>query len=143
MSEHKSGFNLRAVARAQRNLNLAILGTLLLVALLALVDGATDGSASLATLVTGALGLCYYGIQLFALVSIFMLTRALHGVGIALVLAVLMLVPCVNLLTLLWVNRQATNVLKKAGVHVGILGANPASVPDDGRQLSEVIATFR
>jgi hypothetical protein len=52
------------------------------------------------------------------------MASALHGTGIAVLCAILLLVPCVGLLTLLVLNSQATKVLKNAGLHVGLLGAD-------------------
>ncbi len=39
--------------------------------------------------------------------------------------AVLLLIPCVGLIALLVLNSQATSELKKAGLRVGLLGADP------------------
>ena len=54
------------------------------------------------------------------------MASALHGTGVAVLCAVLLLVPCLGLLVLLVLNSQATAQLKKAGLRVGLLGADPS-----------------
>lgn len=49
-------------------------------------------------------------------------TRRLGGWGWAVVVIVLMLIPLVNLLTLLAVNQRAVRRLKEAGFTVGLMG---------------------
>jgi hypothetical protein len=132
-----NGDGLRNVARYQRNINLCILATLALVPLS--MAGGSRGADIVALLV----GLAYFGIQITALAFVFLLARALYGTVLAVLLGLLMFAPCISLLVLLLISQRATSVLRKAGVKVGLLGANPNQVPSDGRSLEEVVATFR
>lgn len=59
-----------------------------------------------------------------ATVLVFMLSIELHGVGMGVLLGILTLIPCLGLIVLLIVNQQATSLLKKHRVRVGLLGAN-------------------
>ena len=64
----------------------------------------------------------------FAMVSIFMLANELLNPVVGAICAVLMLVPCVSLITLLIINGRATTFLQQRGVKVGFMGANPNSI---------------
>ena len=64
-------------------------------------------------------------IALFAMVAIALLANELYNVAVAVVCALLMLVPCISLITLLVVNGGATKYLQQRGVKVGFMGANP------------------
>ncbi|MFO1092210.1 MAG: hypothetical protein U0992_02710 [Planctomycetaceae bacterium] len=68
------------------------------------------------------------GVIAIAVASVFFLTRELHGVGRAVVCAVLMFVPCVSLITLLIVNQGATKFLQGHGVQVGFFGVDPSRI---------------
>src|SRR5512145_1772037 len=128
---------LRDVAKYQRNINLCILATIALITVTMLLGtGGIDAARSVVVVL-------YYGVQFTALYYVFMLARALYGTGLAVLLGLLLFAPCVNLLVLLIVNQRATWLLRKAGVKVGLLGADPNRVPADGRTLSELVKTFR
>jgi hypothetical protein len=132
-----NGNGLRDVARYQRNINLSILATL------GLLPVSMVGSSLESTFVAVLVLLAYYAIQIAALVFVFLLARAVYGTAIAVLLGLFLLVPCINLLVLLAVSQRATSLLRKAGIRVGLLGANPNDVPPDGRSLAEVVATFQ
>lgn len=67
-------------------------------------------------------------VAIFAMVAIFLLAKELYNVGVAILCAALMIVPCISLITLLIVNGRATAFLKAQGVNVGFMGANPSSI---------------
>jgi hypothetical protein len=71
-------------------------------------------------------GLVAIGIIIAGVVYAVRMASALHGTGIAVLCAILLLVPCVGLLTLLVLNSQATTQLKRAGLQVGLLGVDPS-----------------
>jgi hypothetical protein len=60
-----------------------------------------------------------------SMAAIFLLANELHNAGIGVLCAILMLIPCVSLITLLVINSHATTFLKDGGVQVGLMGANP------------------
>jgi len=72
------------------------------------------------------LGLIPLGIT--ATVFVFMLATRVYGQTAGIVLGILTLVPLVGLFVLLIVNQKATALLKEAGVHVGLLGANTSDI---------------
>ena len=77
----------------------------------------------------GSQYLLYFLMLLVLAAGVFYAVRmanALHGAGIAVLCAILLLVPLVGLLALLVLNRQATAELRRAGLQVGFLGVDPA-----------------
>jgi len=64
----------------------------------------------------------------FAMVSIFLLANELLHPAVGVLCAILMIVPCVSLITLLIINGRATAYLQRHGVKVGFMGANPNSI---------------
>ncbi|QEG37763.1 DUF805 domain-containing protein [Bythopirellula goksoeyrii] len=64
----------------------------------------------------------------FSIYAIFKLARELFSTGIAVLCAILILVPLVGLITLLVINQKATTYLQRRGVHVGLMGANPNNI---------------
>ena len=62
--------------------------------------------------------------RLVSLACVFMLATKLYGTAVGIVLGLLMLLPCIGLITLLIVNQKATSILKSHGIHVGLFGAN-------------------
>lgn len=71
-----------------------------------------------------ALGTMASGI--FTIIAIYRLARTL---GMSAVLYVIVLLfPCIGLLSLLYIVSKATTVLRKAGIHVGIFGVNKATL---------------
>lgn len=71
------------------------------------------------------------GLLAFCIVSVFRLASILRGNAIAVIHALGMLVPLLGLLLLLLNNQKATGILQKNGIKVGLLGANPNSIPSD------------
>ena len=67
-------------------------------------------------------------VAVFAMVAIFLLANDLYNTGIGVLCALLMIVPCISLITLLVVNGKATTFLQQNGVKVGFMGANPNSI---------------
>lgn len=67
-------------------------------------------------------------ITAFVMAAIGMLANELMGIGIAIVCGLLMIVPCISLITLLVVNQKATTYLQQHGVKVGLMGANPNQI---------------
>ncbi len=78
--------------------------------------------------VSGPIAIVYMGTWVFSMVAIFLLAKELHHVAIAVLLAVLMIVPCISLLTLLIVNGKATGYLQQHGIKVGFMGVNPNTI---------------
>jgi hypothetical protein len=60
--------------------------------------------------------------------AIMLASKVYDSVVTVVLLALLMLVPCLGLIGLLVVNQKATNVLKKNGITVGLFGADPNSI---------------
>ena len=110
--------DLRRIARHQRAINLAILAQLGLMGFAAMAPAALTPVVRLVGLV----------ISIATIVATFRLAKALHSTWVAVVCTPLMLVPLVNLLTLLVFSSQATKRLRDAGFKVGLLGGNPADI---------------
>ena len=69
------------------------------------------------------------GSALAGAVFVFLLSIKVYGPALGILLGILTLIPCLGLLALLRVNAKATNVLQQNGIKVGLLGANPATIP--------------
>lgn len=61
----------------------------------------------------------------FAIISVFLLAKEVINVGVAVLCALMMIVPCVSLLVLLIVNQKATSYLQQHGIKVGFFGVDP------------------
>ncbi len=110
---------LMRIASDQRMINFVVLayfGTSVAMANL------SDSGVMLFRALAGLVALC---VVMAGMVFAIRMASALHGTGIAVLCAILLLVPCVGLLVLLILNSQATRVLKTAGLRVGFLGADP------------------
>jgi hypothetical protein len=68
-------------------------------------------------------------VSVTAAVFVFMLAIEVHGAGLGILFGFLALIPCVGLIILLIVNQQATSLLQKNGIRVGLLGANMSDIP--------------
>ncbi len=79
----------------------------------------TLGSAM--QVVTIFMALVVIGLMAYVMYS---LAKELNSDSIAIVYAVLMIVPCLSLILLVIVSQQATNYLKQFGIKVGLMGAN-------------------
>jgi hypothetical protein len=111
---------LRDAAKFQRYINLVILayfGAGVLTSAVNEIPGGrfVVGLFALGVIVTGAV----FAVQM---------ARALYGTGVAVACAIMLLIPCVGLLTLLVLNNRATARLNAAGLKVGLLGADPSEV---------------
>lgn len=117
----RQGVDLRTVARRQRLLLWFVLGLLALQFAPFMIR-----SSSLLDVVTT---LALLVMTISVLVAVVTLTIALRRHVIVTVLyAVLMLAPCINLIILLVINQQATAVLRKAGLRVGLMGVKDEQV---------------
>lgn len=115
---------IRTIARHQRSINLAILAQIGIYILAFVLQSANIDSTAPQLVV----GLAALAVAIFSILATIRLANTMHGTGIAVVCAILMFAPCLNLLTLLVLNQQATARVKKAGFKVGLLGANPDDI---------------
>lgn len=60
----------------------------------------------------------------FMVFAMYNLAKQLNSQGLAVLYAVLMIVPCISLIMLLVVNQQATGFLTSHGIKVGLMGAD-------------------
>ncbi len=67
-------------------------------------------------------------IVIFQIFGAVKLARALHYGWWTLLLAIVQIVPCLSLLTLLVMNSKATALLQECGIRVGLMGANRSDV---------------
>lgn len=107
------------IATLQRYLNLAALANLCVLSFLGELGGGIP--IVLRLLVVAAT-------VIFSVITSIRMANALYGRNWAIVCAVLMFVPVVNLFTILALSSGATGRLRKEGVKVGFLGASPAAV---------------
>ena len=77
-----------------------------------------DPTASLVSLIVAG----------FIIVAVFRLAQTLHGVGIAILAGIAMLIPIVWIVVLLVLSSKASKQLRAAGIHVGFFGADPSSI---------------
>lgn len=117
----RRGIDLREVAKRQRSLLWYVLASLLIQVALC------TGGFAFHPILAAATGLAFWTLQIIIIVGVVRLLIAL-GVNVVwcVISALLLLAPCINLLLLLAINRQATSALKKAGLRVGLMG-----VPDE------------
>jgi hypothetical protein len=66
------------------------------------------------------------GAMLFSIVAVYRLAKALGFTAI--IYAIAIIIPCINLITLLVVVSRATQRLKQGGVKVGLLGASKQTI---------------
>lgn len=118
--------NLRQVATAQRGIMLCILAEFIIGILR--VAGVTGG---VPIMVIG-LTLVYFAVAIVGAVFLFKLAILLYNTGVGVVLGILTLVPLLGLIILLVINGKATNLLRQHNIKVGLMGANPATIPVDG-----------
>jgi hypothetical protein len=67
-----------------------------------------------------------FAAMIFGLFAVYRLAKALGYTAI--IYAIAMIIPCINLLTLLVVISRATKALKEGGVKVGLLGASRETI---------------
>lgn len=118
----RGGVDLRGVAEKQRKL-IAVIGVQLLCYF------ATWGLAQAIPALALVVGLTYLVLIVLSVVFAVQLLGALgSGLGVRILVVILMFAPCINLITLLVVNNQATTALRMAGVKVGFFGARDDEV---------------
>jgi hypothetical protein len=114
---------LRRVARYQQWVLYALLANIV-INVLVMANAMAGYSAILATIGT-LVGLL---VVVAGMVAIYLLAKEIYNVGIGVLCAVLMLLPCISLIALLIVNGKATTYLQQRGVKVGLMGANPDTI---------------
>ena len=112
------------VAKAQRQVNIGVLSYLCLI-LLNVGTGAVAINPELRQALIGFLALI---VVVYCVVAVFQLAAALRGNIAALFYALGMFVPCLGLILLIILSQEATAILKRKGIRVGLLGANPADL---------------
>jgi hypothetical protein len=110
---------LRRVAKYQQWVLYALLGQIGVN--VAILGGRAAGFDAVPSLIAIFAGL---PVAIFAMVAVFLLGREVYNSAVGVVCAILMLLPCIALLTLLVVNGKATSYLQARGVKVGLMGAN-------------------
>lgn len=121
-----AGVYLRQVAAQQRAINLCILAEIVI--LVGRVFSIQSGAWKMAM----AISIVYLAVAIVGAVFLFTLAISLYNTGVGVVLGILTLVPILGLIILLIVNHKATTVLRGHGIKVGLLGANPSTIPSDG-----------
>ncbi|MEM6472544.1 MAG: hypothetical protein AAF802_23480 [Planctomycetota bacterium] len=115
---------LRRVARAQRRTNLAALIYLGLLATNFFIQRAASGEAwgdmAVVLLTLPVIG--------FAMFAIHGLAATLSGRVVAIAYTVAVILPLIGLLVLILLSSQATRKLKKHGIRVGLMGADPDEI---------------
>ena len=111
----------RAVATYQRYVLFAVLASIG-ANILYMVAGQMSSAAAIAAIIL------LVGVGIFSMVSIFLLARQLMGIVAGVICTILMLVPCISLITLLVVNQKATSFLQLKGIKVGLMGVNPNTI---------------
>lgn len=110
--------DLRAIAKSQKGILLCILAEILAIGL----------SSAAPQQLRGLFSIVFFAASIAAAVFVFLLAMKINGVGMGVFLGILTLIPCLGLIVLLIVNGQATSVLKKNGIKVGLLGAKLSDI---------------
>jgi len=113
--------NLREIASAQRQVNIAVLLYLSLVPINIGLSIASQSAAWAGIM----LGIIAIGVIGFGAVSVYKLASVFHGKTIAVIHALGLLVPLLGIILLFMNSQKATKILQANGVKVGLLGANP------------------
>ena len=119
------GGNLEPVRRVARYQRWVIFALLFNIGINVLSLVTTFGQLPIPQALILLLGL---GGMVFAIVSIFLLAKEISGAALGVICALLMIVPCISLITLLVINQKATSFLQSRGVRVGFFGTNPDSI---------------
>ena len=120
----------RKVGLAQRRIMWVILAAIALTVSFAVGAAITPQSGPAMFVVIGVLALCRLAIFVLMVIGVYQLASALEAGTVACVLYCIgMIIPCINLIILLVVNQQATNLLKRNGIKVGLMGASVADLP--------------
>jgi hypothetical protein len=113
--------NLRAVAKYQRWVMYSLLANLA-------VNIAFFATGALDPIIRALMLIPMLAIAGFSIVSVALLASRLMNTAVAVLCGILVLFPCISLITLLIVNQKATTYLQQHGVKVGFLGANPNTI---------------
>ncbi len=117
----KDYVRLKKIARRQRALLICILIQILLNPLVSVLGLQSRSVAVVLTVV-----------MLFLLILIVVdacrLSMLFNHVVVTVLLTLFAIVPLLNLIVLLILSRQSTNELKRNGIKVGLLGANPKKI---------------
>ncbi len=115
----KSAEQLQAVGTAQRALMYAILVSIGWTIVAVVIQIKAPSLILLAQI--GQLA-----IAVACMVCVFVMARAIQwSMPACILVAICGLVPCLNLLLMLIINSRATALLKRNGIRVGLMGANP------------------
>ena len=68
------------------------------------------------------------GVWIVCAVFVFQLSSRVYSTSTGVVLGILTVVPCIGLVVLVTVNGKATEILKKNGIKVGLLGASLSEI---------------
>lgn len=120
VTESTNREHLRNVAKAQKRVLLAVLAYLAVLAANIFLQAMPELRMVLPIAVV-----CVF---LFGAVAVYRLAALFRGKVVAVLYVVGMLVPCLGLLLLLSISQQATTLLQKNGVKVGLLGADVNSI---------------
>jgi hypothetical protein len=114
------GSNHFQIAKAQKNVLYVLLAQILfnVVAIPAVVSSPDNVALGVIIQIVG------FGLSIAALVVLYLLASKVYNLALGILCAILGLVPCLNLLTLLIVNSKATRTLQAAGFKVGLMGAD-------------------
>jgi hypothetical protein len=104
------------IAKAQKLVLYALLSSILL-NIFGIFLGGTEVTAIL--VLVG-----YVAVAAFSMYAIFALAKLTSSTGVGVFCAIMMIVPCISLLTLLIINQKATGFLTGRGYKVGLMGAN-------------------
>lgn len=111
---------LREIALAQRQVNLAVLLYLCLIPINVGLSILSE-SAPWAGIVLGVIALCVFG---FGALSVYKLAAIFRGKTVAVIHALGLLVPLLGIILLFTNSQKATKILQANGIKVGLLGAN-------------------
>lgn len=115
---------LRELARAQRNVLLALLANIVFTIAYFAVIARLGGSILISLLVF----VVAIAITVYSVMTMYRLASRLYSNGVAILFCVLLFAPCASLLALALVVSKASNVLNSHGIKVGLLGVNPNSI---------------
>lgn len=115
---------LRCIARSQRHVNLAVFLYLMVIPLTMTINSIGHDTEWASPL----MGLYMLGVIFFGAFATYRLTSLIKGHFIAVLYMIGLFIPLLGLLLLLSINGEATKVFKKAGIKVGLLGADIKSI---------------
>lgn len=73
--------------------------------------------------------LAYWASNFVNVVAAFQLARRFGDTVLGVIISLLMLMPCLNLLVMVYINGKATSILQRNGYQVGLFGANLSDSP--------------